>query len=771
MVNIEQYPMIPLRDLVVFPYMIVPVFVGRPKSISAVKVAEDTDRKIFLSLQKDSKIDKPKFEDINQVGVVAEILQVLKLPDNTIKILVEGVKRGKVVNFIDDEETVFVEIEELEDIITDEHLHNPLKETLLKTFEEYIKVSKKVPAEVYETLKDISNLNKITYLIASNLQIRLNDLQTVLEIDSVVDRAEKLIELLQTEIEIAKIDERIKHRVKAQMSKAQREYYLNEQIKAIQKELGRDDDLKADIEEIEAKINELKMPEEVKEKAARELRKLKIMPPMSAETTVVRNYLDWLVNLPWGVYTEDKIDIKKAEEILDRDHYGLEKVKERILEFLAVRKVSPDIKGPIICFVGPPGVGKTSLAKSIAEALGRNFVRISLGGVRDEAEIRGHRRTYIGALPGKLIQSMRKAKSMNPVFLLDEIDKLGSDFRGDPSSALLEALDPEQNSSFMDHYLEVEFDLSKVFFITTANTTETIPSALLDRMEVIYISGYTEKEKFNIAKKFLIPKQLNEHKIDAEKVKITDSAINELIWYYTREAGVRNLEREIAALVRKGVKRLVSEENIKRVVISSKNIEKYLGIRKYRIEEVEEDYEVGVATGLAWTPYGGEILQTEVAIFEGNGKMAITGQIGEVMQESAQAALTVVKSRAGKYQIPDYRFKEFDMHIHVPEGAVPKDGPSAGITIATAIMSALTDNPVNCRVAMTGEITLRGKVLPVGGIKEKVLAAHRAKLKDVILPAENNKDLTEIPADVKRDIRFHLVKTIDEVFEIVFKKN
>ncbi|MGA1861666.1 endopeptidase La [Deferribacter thermophilus] len=771
MANIEQYPMIPLRDLVVFPYMIVPVFVGRPKSVSAVRIAQDTDKKIFLSLQKDSKVDVPSLNDIYDVGVVADVLQVLKLPDNSIKILVEGLKRAKILNLVDDDETIFVEVAELTDIIDNEQLHVPIKESLLKTFEEYVKVSKKIPAEIFDSLKDIQSLNKITYLIASNLQIKLNDLQSILEIDSVVDRAEKLIELLQTEIEIAKIDERIKHRVKAQMSKAQREYYLNEQIKAIQKELGKDDDLKADIEEIEAKIKELNMPEEVREKAERELRKLKIMPPMSAETTVVRNYLDWIVNLPWGIFTEDKIDIKKAEEILDRDHYGLEKVKERILEFLAVRKVSPDIKGPIICFVGPPGVGKTSLAKSIAEALGRNFVRISLGGVRDEAEIRGHRRTYIGALPGKLIQSMRKAKSMNPVFLLDEIDKLGSDFRGDPASALLEALDPEQNNSFMDHYLEVEFDLSKVFFITTANTTETIPSALLDRMEVIYISGYTEKEKFNIAKSFLIPKQLKEHKVDSQKVKIADSAIMELIWYYTREAGVRNLEREIAALVRKGVKKLVSNDNVKRVLINSKNIEKYLGVRKFRIEEVEEDFEIGVATGLAWTPFGGEILQTEVAIFDGNGKMTITGQIGEVMQESAQAALTVVKSRAGKYQIPDYKFKEYDMHVHVPEGAVPKDGPSAGITIATAILSALTERPVNCRVAMTGEITLRGKVLPVGGIKEKVLAAHRAKLKDVIIPYENNKDLTEIPTDVKREIRFHLVKTIDEVFDIVLKKN
>ncbi|KAA0258632.1 endopeptidase La [Deferribacter autotrophicus] len=770
MAQIEQYPLIPLRDLVVFPYMIVPVFVGRPKSVSAVKVAEETDKRIFLTLQKDSQIDKPKKGDIYEVGVVAEILQVLKLPDNTIKILVEGVKRARIVNYIDDDETTFVEVEELLDEVLNESVLAPLKETLLKTFEEYMKISKKIPADIYDTLKDISDLNKLVYLIASNLQFRLNELQTILDINIVEERAEKLIEILQTEIEIAKIDERIKHRVKAQMSKAQREYYLNEQIKAIQKELGRDDDLKADLEELESKIKSLDMPDEVREKAERELKKLKIMPPMSAESTVVRNYLDWLTSLPWGIYTEDKIDIKKAEEILDRDHYGLEKVKERILEFLAVRKVSPDIKGPILCFVGPPGVGKTSLAKSIAESLGRKFVRISLGGVRDEAEIRGHRRTYIGALPGKLIQSMRKAKSMNPVFLLDEIDKLGSDFRGDPASALLEALDPEQNSAFMDHYLEVEFDLSKVFFITTANTTETIPSALLDRMEVIQISGYTESEKFNIAKKFLIPKQLKEHSIEDEKIKITDSAIYNVIWYYTREAGVRNLEREIAALVRKGVKKLVSNEKLKQVVISAKNIEKYLGVKKFRVEEVEEDFEVGVATGLAWTPYGGEILQTEVAIFDGNGKMTITGQIGEVMQESAQAALTVVKSRAGKYGIPDYKFKDFDMHIHVPEGAVPKDGPSAGITIATAIMSALTDRPVNCRIAMTGEITLRGKVLPVGGIKEKVLAAHRAKLKDVILPEENKKDLTDIPSDVKENIRFHLVKNIDEVFKLVLKK-
>ena len=572
-------------------------------------------------------------------------------------------------------------------------------------------------------------------------------------------------------MEIIRLDDRIKQRVKTQMSKSQREYYLNEQMKAIQKEMGKEDEYKADIDEISQKLDSLNLPESVKERAERELKKMKLMPPMSAETTVVRNYLDWIASLPWGITTKDRLDIKKAEEILNRDHYGLEKPKERILEFLAVRKLSEDMKGPILCFVGPPGVGKTSLAKSIAEAMERKFIRASMGGVRDEAEIRGQRRTYIGALPGKIIQSMKKAGSMNPVFLLDEIDKLGTDFRGDPASALLEALDPEQNKNFMDHYLEAEFDLSKVFFITTANSLETIPSPLLDRMEVIRVPGYTEQEKLNIAKNFLMPKQLKEHHVKDNSVSVVDDAILELIRYYTKEAGVRNLEREIASLIRKSVKRLLEKEDSQEqsIVVDAELTKEYLGPRKFRVGSVYDNEEVGVATGLAWTPYGGDLLQIEVALFEGNGKLMVTGHLGDVMQESAKIAYSVVKSLAGGMGVPAYRFKDFDIHLHVPEGAVPKDGPSAGITMATAILSAVSERAVNCLIAMTGEITLRGKVLEIGGLKEKVLAAHRAGIKTVITPIDNRKDLTEIPEDVRNEMSFEFVSSFEEVCKLVLK--
>jgi ATP-dependent Lon protease len=571
---------------------------------------------------------------------------------------------------------------------------------------------------------------------------------------------------MQTELEFIKLDDKIRQNVKHQMSKTNREYHLNEQLKAIHKELEKGDDFKADLDEIEQKIKTVAFPEGVREKAERELRKMKMMPPMSAEATVVRNYLDWLVTLPWGISTEDNLDVNNAEKILNRDHYGLEKPKERILEYLAVRKLSRNLKGPIICFVGPPGVGKTSLAKSIAESMGRKFVRMSMGGVRDEAEVRGHRKTYIGSMPGKIIQSIKKSGSTNPVFLLDEIDKLGSDYRGDPAAALLEALDPEQNIHFVDHYVEVEFDLSKVFFITTANNIDNVPSALLDRMEVIRISGYTEQEKFHIADNYLMPKQLKEHSLTPEQVEIEESAIYELIRYYTKEAGVRNLEREIASLIRKAARRLTKDETLKKVTIVDADIEDFLGKRQFRMQGVYDDEEIGVATGLAWTPYGGDLLQIEVALSEGNGKLMVTGHLGDVMQESAKTAFSVVKSRASRFKVPAYRFKDFDMHLHVPEGAVPKDGPSAGITMAVAIMSAVAEAPSNCRVAMTGEITLRGRVLPVGGIKEKMLAAHRAGIKEIILPAENEKDLTDIPEDVRSNISFHFVSTIDEVYNL-----
>jgi ATP-dependent Lon protease len=767
---IEQYPLIPLRDIVFFPEMVAPIFLGREKSIGALEIADDTDKKIFLVLQKDPKNNSPEREDLYDVGVVAKILQVLKLPDGTVKVLLEGEEKAKIENLIIDTESYFVEVSKLEDELVDTEYMDILETSLLSSFEKFAKQNKKIPKELIDAILKINDINKVSYMIASQIQMRLVDRQEILEEVNIVDRIEKIIEHMKMEEEIAKLDARIKQRVKTQMAKAQREYYLNEQIKSINKELGRDENYQDDIKEIENKLKELDLPKAAREKAEKELKKLKLMPPMSSESAVTRNYLDWVVSLPWGKFTEDLKDINKAKNILDRDHFGLEKPKERILEFLAVKTISENVKGPILCFVGPPGVGKTSLAKSIADAMGKNFARISLGGVRDEAEIRGHRRTYIGALPGKIISTLKKAGSMNPVILLDEIDKLGSDFRGDPSSALLEVLDPEQNKNFNDHYLELDFDLSKVFFITTANTVDEIPYALYDRMEIIPIEGYTESEKISIAKKFLIPKLMESHNVANKQIKISESAIYEIIRYYTREAGVRNLERELASLIRKGIKKLVMNDRIKSVKIDAKNIEKYLGVRKFRIDNVVEPEEIGVATGLAWTPYGGDILQIEVAVFQGSGQMKMTGHIGDVMQESGQTALSVVKSRATKFAIPSYKFNDCDIHVHVPEGAVPKDGPSAGITITTAIISALAEIPVNCKVAMTGEINLRGKVLPIGGVKEKVLAANRIGIFDIILPEDNRKDLTDIPADVRKETRFNFVKSIDEVLEQTLKK-
>ena len=765
----EQFTVIPLRDVVVFPYMIVPIFVGRPRSVKALNIANSTDKKLFLTLQKEAVTDNPQMEDLNQTGIIARVLQTMQLPDGNVKVLIEGLRRAKMTNLVLDEECYFADIEWLNDDIVEQEEMDTARFVLVKNFESYVAQTKRINQEVLQNIVQAEDLSRMTFLIASNLKVKAQDFQSVLEIGNPVARAEKVIELIKTELELLKIDERIKNRVKAKMSQSQKEYYLNEQMKAIQKEMGKEDDYKADIEEIEQKIKEIAMPEAVKEKAEKELKKLRFMPPMSAETTVVRNYLDWIISLPWNIKTEDIIDIKHAEDVLNKDHYGLEKPKERILEFLSVRKYSENMKGSIICFVGPPGVGKTSLARSIADAMGRKFVRMSMGGVRDEAEIRGHRRTYIGALPGKIVQSMKKAGSMNPVFLLDEIDKIGSDYRGDPASALLEALDPEQNSTFTDHYLETELDLSKVFFITTANSLETIPAPLLDRMEVIRLSGYTEQEKLHIARGFLIPKELKEHNVQDDKITITDSAIMELITYYTKEAGVRNLERNIASLVRKSVKRLVSDENIEKIEVDDELTKEYLGPRKFRIGGVYDDEELGVATGLAWTQYGGDLLQIEVALFEGSGKLIVTGHLGDVMKESANIAYSVVKSVAGKVGVPSYKFKDFDIHLHVPEGAVPKDGPSAGITMATAILSAVSDKKANCKIAMTGEITHRGKVLQIGGLKEKVLAAHRAGLRTVICPIENEKDLTDIPEDVRNEMEFKLVSTFDEVRELVLK--
>lgn len=765
----EQFTVIPLRDVVVFPHMIMPIFVGRPRSVKALHIANTTDKRLFLTLQKDAATDNPTQDDLNETGVIAKVLQTLQLPDGNVKVLIEGLKRAKMTSLNLDDDCYFAEVELIEDGQADIKDMDTARFMLIKNFETYVGQTKRVNQELYNNIIQSENLTRLTFMIASNLKVKAQDFQSVLDINNPIERAEKVMELIQTELELLKIDDRIKNRVKARMSQSQKEYYLNEQMKAIQKEMGKEDDYKADIDEIEQKIKEMDMPEQIKNKAEKELKKLRFMPPMSAETTVVRNYLDWIVSLPWNIKTEDIIDIKHAEEVLNKDHYGLEKPKKRILEFLSVRKYSENMKGSIICFVGPPGVGKTSLARSIADAMGRKFVRMSMGGVRDEAEIRGHRRTYIGALPGKIVQSMKKAGSMNPVFLLDEIDKIGSDYRGDPASALLEALDPEQNNTFTDHYLETELDLSKVFFITTANSLETIPAPLLDRMEVIRLSGYTEQEKLHIARGFLIPKELKEHNVEEGKITVTDSAVMELITYYTKEAGVRSLERNIASLVRKSVKKLVTDESIEHIEVDDKLTREYLGPRKFRIGGVYDDEEMGVATGLAWTQYGGDLLQIEVALFEGSGKLIVTGHLGDVMKESANIAYSVVKSIASDAGVPAYRFKDFDIHLHVPEGAVPKDGPSAGITMATAILSAVSERKANCKIAMTGEITLRGKVLQIGGLKEKVLAAHRAGIRTVICPIENEKDLTDIPEDVRNEMEFKLVSTFDEVRALVLK--
>lgn len=766
--RIEQYPLIPLRDMVIFPNMISPVFVGRDKSVNAVDFADKSDDHIFFVLQKDDSVNVPQFDDVYKTGVVAKILQVLKLPDGTVKLLIEGVQRARLMTIADEDDTLFANVSLLDDDVIPFDQEGALFKVMAEAFQKYAEISKKVNDNTMQAINEIDELDRLTYSVASALSAKNEEQQTILEIDSCKERAEKVIELIQTYIELNKVDNRIRQKVKKQMSKAQKEYYLGEQVKAINEELGKGDDFKEDMDELEEQIDSCGMDETAKERADKELKKLKMMSPMSAEATVVRNYLDWLVSMPWGKFSKEELELKSAKKILDRDHFGLDKPKERILEFLAVKKLAKNIKGPIICFTGPPGVGKTSLARSIAESMGREFVRMSLGGMRDEAEIRGHRKTYIGSMPGKILQSLKKADSMNPVFLLDEIDKLGMDFRGDPASALLEVLDPEQNSTFMDHYLELEFDLSKVFFITTANSVDTIPQPLLDRMELIHVSGYTEKEKFGIAKSFLLPKQLKEHNLfDSGVVKIADSAIYETIRGYTKEAGVRNLERELASIVRKCAKKVVEKPDTKSVKVNKSNIDKYLGIPRFRSEDIPNDKEVGVATGLAWTPYGGDILQIEVLSYQGNGKLQITGKLGDVMQESAKTAFSLTRSLAEKYDIDCKLFSERDIHVHVPEGAVPKDGPSAGITMTTAIVSALSGKEVRCDVAMTGEVTLRGRVLAIGGVKEKVLAAHRAGVKEVILPKANDKDLTEIPADVKNIVRFHLVENISEVLEIV----
>lgn len=758
----ELYPVLPLRDIVVFPYMIVPLFVGREKSISALEEVMRADKQILLAAQKNASDNDPAPDAIYKVGTLASVLQLLKLPDGTVKVLVEGTARARIVNYTANADYFEAEVERVAESAGNEDEIEALARSTVSQFESYVKLNKKISPEVLGTISQIEDHSKLADTIASHLAIKLSDKQDVLEITRISERLERVYTLMESEISVLQVEKKIRSRVKRQMEKTQREYYLNEQMKAIQKELG-DSDERDDIAEFEEKIENTKLSKEAKEKALGELKKLKQMSPMSAEATVVRNYLDWLLSLPWGVKGKVKKDLNEAQEVLDKEHYGLEKVKERILEYLAVQGRTNKLKGPILCLVGPPGVGKTSLGKSIASATGREFVRMSLGGVRDEAEIRGHRRTYIGSMPGKVIQSMKKAKRTNPLFLLDEIDKMGSDFRGDPAAALLEVLDPEQNSTFNDHYLEVDYDLSSVMFVTTANTLN-IPPALMDRMEIIRLAGYTELEKLEIAKRHLIPGQQQAHGLEPGEWTLTDTGLREIIRRYTREAGVRSLEREIAKLARKAVKDIAATD-VKSVEVTPENLQNYLGVPKYRYGEAELEDQVGVVTGLAWTEVGGELLTIEGVMMPGKGKMSVTGNLRDVMKESIQAANAYVRSRSVDFGIPASMFEKRDIHVHVPEGATPKDGPSAGVAMVTAIVSVLTGIPVRKDVAMTGEITLRGRVLPIGGLKEKLLAALRAGIKRVLIPEENVKDLAEISDEVKNVLEIIPVARMDDVLK------
>jgi ATP-dependent Lon protease len=752
---------LPLRDIVVFPHMIVPLFVGREKSVRALEAVMKDDKQILLIAQKNAAQDDPSVDDIYRVGTVSTILQLLKLPDGTVKVLVEGGRRAKIVGFNDTDSHFEAFVEPMPDEAADAKELAALGRTVVSQFEQYIKLNKKIAPEVLVSLNQIEEPSKLADTVASHLNLKIAEKQDLLEIAKVGERLERVFGHMESEIGVLQVEKRIRSRVKRQMEKTQREYYLNEQLKAIQKELGEGEDGKDENAELEAKIKKTKLSKEARDKANAELKKLKTMSPMSAEATVVRNYLDWMLSIPWKRRSKIRNDVVAAEKVLEADHYGLEKVKERIIEYLAVQARSPKVRGPILCLVGPPGVGKTSLGKSVARATGRNFVRMSLGGVRDEAEIRGHRRTYIGSMPGKVLQGMKKAKTSNPLFLLDEVDKLGADWRGDPSSALLEVLDPEQNSTFQDHYLEVDYDLSDVMFVTTANSLR-MPQPLMDRMEIIRIPGYTEDEKVEIAKRHLIAKQSAAHGLKQDEWHISDDALRDMIRYYSREAGVRNLEREIANLARKSVKELVTKKT-KKVAITRKNLEKYAGVRKFRFGETEAEDMVGVVTGLAWTEVGGEILTIESVLLPGKGNIKITGKLGDVMQESVSAALSYVRSRATKFGIKPTLFERRDIHVHVPEGATPKDGPSAGVAMATSIVSILTGIPVRRDVAMTGEITLRGRVLPIGGLKEKLLAALRAGITTVFIPKENEKDLPEIPDNVKKHLKLVPVADVDEV--------
>ncbi|MED5300119.1 MAG: endopeptidase La [Pseudomonadota bacterium] len=756
-----KYPVLPLRDIVVFPHMIVPLFVGREKSIKALEDVMNDDKQILLTTQKDAANDDPGKEDVYQIGTIGTVLQLLKLPDGTVKVLVEGAFRAKISNFTDNETFFEAYAEKIEEGEGDQKEQAALGRAVVTQFEQYIKLNKKIPPEVLTSVRQIEDPAKLADTIASHLAVKISEKQDLLELENILERLEKIYGHMEGEIGVLQVEKRIRNRVKRQMEKTQREYYLNEQMKAIQKELGESEDGTDELADIAERIKKVRLSKEAREKATAELKKLKNMSQMSAEATVVRNYLDWLLGIPWKKKSKVKKDLSLAQQILDRDHHGLEKVKERIVEYLAVQKRTGKVKGPILCLVGPPGVGKTSLGKSIADSTGRNFVRMSLGGVRDEAEIRGHRRTYIGSLPGKIIHSMKKAKTSNPLFLLDEIDKLGNDYRGDPSSALLEVLDPEQNNTFQDHYLEVDYDLSDVMFVTTANTLR-MPQPLLDRMEIIRLSGYTEDEKIEIANKHLIRKQQEQHGLKKGEWEITESGLRDLIRYYTREAGVRNLEREIANLARKAVKEILTE-SVTKIVVTDQNLEDYAGVRKYRFGEVEDSDLIGVTTGLAWTEVGGEILSIESVTVPGKGKVTSTGKLGDVMRESVQAAESFVKSRAPSFGIDPKTLDSKDIHVHVPEGATPKDGPSAGVAMVTSIVSVLTEIPVKRSVAMTGEITLRGRVLPIGGLKEKLLAALRAGIKTVLIPKDNEKDLAEIPDNVKSGLNIVPVSVVDEV--------
>ena len=767
--GVIEIPVLALRDVVVYPQMVIPLFVGREKSIRCLDLANEGDKQILLVAQQDAAIDDPNADELYKTGTVASILQMLKLPDGTVKVLVEGIRRAKITEFVDTESHFLANAEFLTIEASDEANVDVLIRSATSQFEGYVKLNKKIPPEVLTSISGIESAEQLADTMAAHMPLKLKEKQKVLEITDVTKRLEYLMALMEGEIDLLQVEKKIRTRVKKQMEKSQREYYLNEQMKAIQKELGDMDEVPDEAEQLNQKIENAQMPKEAKEKTLAELKKLKMMSPMSAEATVVRSYIDWMISVPWKKRSKLKRNLKLAQEILDKDHYGLDKVKERILEYLAVQQRVSQLKGPILCLVGPPGVGKTSLGQSIAKSTGRKYVRMALGGVRDEAEIRGHRRTYIGSLPGKLVQKIAKVGVKNPLFLLDEIDKMASDMRGDPASALLEVLDPEQNSSFNDHYLEVDYDLSDVMFVATSNSMD-IPGPLLDRMEVIRLSGYTEDEKLNIAKNHLITKQVERNGLKANEIDIEDSAIIGIIRYYTREAGVRSLEREISKLCRKAVKSILLDKSIKKITINQENLSEFLGVQRFDYGKADSENRVGLVTGLAWTQVGGELLTIETASVVGKGKLSYTGSLGDVMKESIQAAMTVVRSRADKLRINEDFHEKRDIHVHVPEGATPKDGPSAGIGMCTALVSSLTGNPVKADVAMTGEITLRGEVLAIGGLKEKLLAAHRGGIKTVVIPKDNERDLAEIPDNVKADLSIHPVKWIDDVLKIALEQ-